>query len=46
MSQLNKSNAYSHGAYEQTSKEDIVKVMSKFEIYDGYLSKKDCPAPL
>ena len=41
MSQLNKSTSYSNGAYEQTSKEDIVKAMSKFEIYDSYLTKKD-----
>ena len=43
MSQLNKSDGYGQGssAYGSTSKEDIVKVMSKFEIYDAYLHTKD-----
>ena len=48
MSQLNKSDSgsgygYNSGGnyYSATSKEDIVKVMSKFEIYQGYLHQKD-----
>ena len=42
MSQLNKADsAGAYGSYGATSKEDIVKVMSKFEIYEAYLHEKD-----
>lgn len=43
MSQLNKVDAANSGysSYTSLSKEDIVQVMSKLEIYEGYLRKKD-----
>ena len=43
MSQLNKVDAAnsSYSSYTSLSKEDIVSVMSKLEIYDSYLRKKD-----
>ena len=44
MSQLNKSDAASaYSAYPSTSKEDIVKVMSKLEVYEAYVHKNDKP---
>ena len=46
MSQLNKSDGYSGGYSEGSSKEDIVKVISKFSIYDGYLREKDAQPDL
>ena len=41
MSQLNKQDSGGYSAYSTISKDDIVKIMSKFEIYDAYLVKKD-----
>ena len=40
-SQLNKTDSANYSYSYSTSKEDIVKVMSKFEIYDAFIKKKD-----
>ena len=45
-SQLNKqvssaSYNYGYGGYGTLSKDDIIKIISKFEVYDAYIKKKD-----